>query len=380
MRNTAAQELGPDARGLVRCPCQGEALDGGLAADADRTLSRSTNSRTTMRGMLHRSSWRALGTSTHLLIHGPEGSDLDRAQAATERVLVDIDRSLSRFRTDSELAVVNGAAPRWARVSPLFVQALDLALEVARETLGAVDPTVGRAMRVIGYDDDFGRIGSRSGPALRVAPAAGWRAIDLDRDRRMVRLPRGVELDLGATGKALAADLAARAALGALRGASGSVGVLVSLGGDIATAGRAPDGGWRVLVAEDSNLPPDGDGEVIALGRGAVATSSTTVRRWLTPDGASRHHLVDPATGSSVESPWRTVSVVADRCVEANGAATAAIVLADSGLDWLRRRGLAARLVAADGRVMRIGGWPEPEAAPGATPARAAHGGLLAHG
>src|SRR5207302_2012616 len=85
-----------------------------------------------------------------------------------------------------------------------------------------------------------------------------------------------VELDLGSTGKALAADLAARAFLAA----AGGGGVLVSLGGDIAMAGTPPSGGWRIHIAEDSRVSPDADGEVICLPSGGVATSSTMVRRW----------------------------------------------------------------------------------------------------
>src|SRR5947209_20439862 len=90
---------------------------------------------------------------------------------------------------------------------------------------------------------------------------------------RTIAMPAGVELDLGSTGKALAADLAATAAQVAVNGG----GVLVSLGGDIATAGPAPDGGWRGLVAEDSSVPADGDGQVMRGQAGGVAASGTTV-------------------------------------------------------------------------------------------------------
>jgi thiamine biosynthesis lipoprotein len=156
--------------------------------------------------------------------------------------------------------------------------------------------------------------------------------------------------------------LAAAAALDGGRLEGGSVGgVLVSLGGDIATAGRAPAGGWRILIAEDADMPADADGDVIAISGGALATSSTTVRHWRAADGRRLHHLVDPATGLPARSPWRTVSVVADRCVDANAAASATIVLGDEGRDWLARTRLPARLVAEDGAIVRLGGWPEPD-------------------
>jgi thiamine biosynthesis lipoprotein len=163
-----------------------------------------------------------------------------------------------------------------------------------------------------------------------------------------------VELDLGSTGKALAADLAARAAHETIGG-----GVLVSLGGDIATAGRPPGGGWRVLAAEDSATRADADGEVIAIESGAVATSSTTVRRWVRGD-VTLHHLLDPRTGLPVQDRLRTATVIAATCVDANIAATAAIVLGSAAEDWLEERGLPARLVGARGEIRRTSGWPLP--------------------
>jgi FAD:protein FMN transferase len=274
-----------------------------------------------------------------------------------ERLLADVDRTYSRFRPDSELAQVQAEARRSTPVGPLLWQAITTALAVARDTGGAVDPTIGRAIRAIGYDDDFARVAGRpADPVVHLVPVPGWQAIGMDPARRTVRIPPGVELDLGSSGKALAADLAADAALATAVGG----GVLVSLGGDIATAGRAPDGGWRILASEDSETPPDSPGEVVAIDSGAVATSSTTVRRWRAADGTSRHHLVDPWTSLPVDGPWRTVTVAAPTCVAANAAATAAIVLGGAGRAWLERQNLPARLVGVDGGIVRTGGWPEP--------------------
>jgi thiamine biosynthesis lipoprotein len=247
------------------------------------------------------------------------------------------------------------------RLSPLLARALAGALDAARRTDGAVDPTVGRAMRVIGYDRDFDQLDSdgAAAPAIhvRVAPAPGWTAVELDPRDRWARLPHGLELDLGSTGKGLASDLAAGAAIAA---AGPGAGVLVSLGGDIATAGRRPDGGWRILAAEDSATETGAEGEVVALEGGALATSSTTVRRWQAADGVTIHHIVDPRTGGPAETAWRTATVVAATCEAANAASTAAIVMGDAAPGWLEAAGLPSRLVASDGRVRRLGGWPEP--------------------
>jgi thiamine biosynthesis lipoprotein len=309
--------------------------------------------------MLRQTTWRALGTRVDLLVLD---GDLDAARTAVDSLLDEVDCTYSRFRDDSELAKVQANAGHATPVSPLLWQAITTALTVARETDGAVDPTVGHAMRVIGYDRDLAAVLAaqpdrpRDEVVIELAPIPGWQAIRLDAHGRTVRVPRRVELDLGSSGKALAADLAAGAALREGRAA----GALVGLGGDIATAGSAPDDGWRILASEDSSTPADTDGEVIAIEAGALATSGTTVRRWRSADGVERHHLVDPRTGASVIGPWRTVSVAADTCVAANAAATATIVRGSDGLRWLADRHLAARLVAIDGTVTRVGGWPEP--------------------
>jgi len=301
--------------------------------------------------------WRAIGTGVRLVVHD---GDLGAARRAVESVLDGVDRAYSRFRDDSEIVALNARAGQRVSISPLLAEAIGTGLRAAQLTNGAVDLTVGRAMRAIGYDVDFDLVRGDGGPIeLRLEPIPGWKAVDLSGSRREVMIRRGVELDLGSTGKGLAADLAAAEALDA----TGGGGVLVSLGGDIAVRGTGPEGGWRILIAEDSETPPDLGGEVIAIETGAVATSSTTVRRWRRGDRAL-HHLVDPRTGGPVVSPWRTASVVAATCVDANTAATAAIVKGADAVTWLEATGLAARLVATDGAILRLGGWPEPIAVP----------------
>ena len=299
--------------------------------------------------------WRALGTGVRLVVHR---GDIAAARVAVEAVLDRVDRAYSRFRPDSELMRLAARPGDWQPVGELLGDAVAAALRAAELTEGAVDPTVGRAMRAIGYDADFAAIRTPGAPIeLRLEPIPGWRAVELATDRRSVRVRPGVELDLGSVGKGLAADLAARAALDVVGAAGADGGVLVSLGGDLTVLGAPPPGGWRILLAEDSEASPDGDGDVVAITAGAIATSSTTVRRWTRGD-VTYHHLVDPRTGGPVVSPWRTATVAAGTCVDANTAATAAIVLGDGAPAWLERIGLPARLVATDGSIRTVGSWP----------------------
>src|SRR5205823_12772056 len=184
----------------------------------------------------------------------------------------------------------------------LFMQALELALLAAKVTDGDVDPTLGRALELAGYRTDWRLLpiaGDGGEPPIVSARArAAWEAVALDRARSSVRLPPGVQLDLGATAKAWAADRAAAAAAAA----TGS-GALVSLGGDIATSGTAPAGGWLIHVTDDHRSDPTAPGQTISIRSGGLATSSTSVRRWRSR-GLAMHHIIDPATHAPARTPW----------------------------------------------------------------------------
>jgi len=297
---------------------------------------------------------RALGGLLRLVV--TRKSRLSAAKRAVDRFLEQIDAAASRFRADSELSRINAAPEREVRVSPLLGRAISEALRGARITGGAVDPTVGTAVRLLGYDKDFAAMPADGSAIVLVAEQIpGWRAVRYDEPTRTLWLPRGVELDLGSTAKALASDMAATAALEA----AGVGGVLVSLGGDIAVAGEAPAGGWPIQVSEDSGAAITEGEEAIAITDGGVATSSTSVRRW-TRGGVVLHHIIDPATGLPAAGPWRTVTVVAGSCVDANIASTAAIVMGEAAAGWLDEHSLPARLLGCDGAVHRTSQWPSP--------------------
>jgi len=294
--------------------------------------------------------WRALGTDVSVQVSEPAA--LRTVHALVARQLDELDLACSRFRDDSELTTVNRRAGHWVNAGPLLLDAIDAALRAARLTDGDVDPTIGRALRLAGYDRDFAELRGGAGAPLSVVATPGWQAVEVDRTKGAVRVPYGVELDLGATAKAMAADRAVRSAV-----AAAGCGVLVNLGGDVAVAGDAPPGGWPVRVTDDHAAGFDAPGQTVSVSSGGLATSSTTVRRWVRA-GESVHHILDPATGQPAEEVWRTVSVVAASCVDANTASTAAIVRGHGALSWLEWTGLPARLVAADGGVRYVAGWP----------------------
>ena len=295
-------------------------------------------------------SWRALGTLVQLAVTEPPC--LDKARRLLEADLAEVDAACSRFRADSEIRALRGGRP--ARVSPLLAEAIAVALRAARLTEGDVDPTVGAALSAIGYDRDFERI-EPIGPslALTVRTVPGWREVHLH--GQSLTMPAGIQLDLGATAKAWAADRSAARIASRL-----GCGVLVSLGGDIAVAGPAPDGGWRIRVQDVTGSPEDPPGgpyALIAIRDGGLATSSTAARRWQR-GGDVLHHILDPRTGLPAEPVWRTVSVAAGTCADANAASTAAVIRGRRALGWLARLGLPSRLVDATGAVFTAAGWP----------------------
>ena len=100
-----------------------------------------------------------------------------------------------------------------------------------------------------------------------------------------------------------------------------------------------------------------GPSAVVAIRSGGLATSSTAARRWRR-GGDVLHHILDPRSGLPAAPVWRTVSVAAATCTDANIASTAAIIRGEAAPAWLAGLGLAARLVAESGAVLTLGGWP----------------------
>jgi FAD:protein FMN transferase len=293
-------------------------------------------------------SFHAMGTD-HTVIVDVAGA-LPEATALVRKQFEEIDKACSRFRGDSELSRLNarsggGDVP----LSPLLEEAIVAALDSAAMTGGLVDLTVGRCVEEVGYSVTFRDLPA-DGPRLeiQVRQVVGWRALGYDPIAHTLSLPAGVGLDLGASGKAWAADRAAAAVATSL-----GVSVLVNCGGDIAVRGRAPAGGWPVRVAADV----DGDEwQDVVVFDGGLATSGTTSRRWRR-GGIELHHIIDPSTGLPAQTPWAMVSVAAATCVEANAAATAALIMGDRAPAWLDDLKLPARLVDTRGGVRFAGGW-----------------------
>ena len=287
----------------------------------------------------------------HLLVTDPAA--LARAREVVDAELDAIEVAASRFRPDSEICALAESGGVRTPVSTVLADLIEAALHAARLTDGDVDPTVGAALIALGYGRDLGYdrdIGDVSPAAPRVASVTipvDWTHIEFDGSS--IRIPPGTLLDLGATAKAVAADRCAHL----VYEQTGS-GVLINLGGDLTTAGPAPEAGWQVLVQDTDDDPAS---QVTISTDTGLATSSTQRRRWRR-GGETLHHIIDPRSGHSADPVWRSVSVAAGSCLEANTISTAAIIRGYRAPEWIAALGFPARLVGRDGAERMLGGWP----------------------
>ena len=266
-----------------------------------------------------RAEFHALGTGC--VVMTTAAAALSTAHHEVLGELARIDAACSRFRSDSDLERVNNNPGHTVAVSECLVDALDVAFRAAQITDGDLDPTIGSALITLGYDRDFETLaGVAPAGRIHVQRVRGWPSIAVDRAQGTVSVPNGIRLDLGATAKAWAVDRAASAAARAVE-----CGVLVSVGGDVAVANRAPGNGWAVALADRHDASPRPEDPMVTIRDGGLATSSTMARRWQA-DGATMHHILDPHTSQPAAEYWRTVTVSAASVVDANIASTTCII------------------------------------------------------
>jgi thiamine biosynthesis lipoprotein len=247
-----------------------------------------------------RSESHAMGSRLTLALAGAvRDGAADAASAAVRDEFAETERALSRFRSDSELSVLNARAadPEWHAVGERLWTCLVVSRRAHRITEGRFDPRVIAVLEAIG---------ERAGVSLpSVVKAHGDKMfVELDLRRRRVRLWHPI--DSGGIGK----GLALRWSAARLRREWPDAAFLLEAGGDLVVHGRPPHAGaWHIAI-EDPQGAPD---PVVVLGvkRGAVVTSSIAVRHWL--DGAGRpvHHLIDPHTGTPADSGLASVTVAA---------------------------------------------------------------------
>ncbi len=296
----------------------------------------------------HFSIW---GTSATLAVTDP--GCLREARTILDAVLTATTSAASRFDADSEISRLNAHGS--VSASPWFLSLLNQAQRAYEISDGLCDPTIAPSLISLGYDRDFDALTASDEALPSTNPSPGWTAITIGDDNR-VSLALGTAIDLGASAKSAAADAAATTIAAQL-----GCGVLVDLGGDLRIAGSAPQGGWAIGLAMSakSAVAEHEIDEVVGLAAGAMTSSSSIVRTWQR-NGATLHHIIDPRTGRSAQTPWAMASVVAASAVDANALSTAAIIWGEDAIFELAQRSTQARLVRHDGSIERVGGWVEP--------------------
>ncbi|MBO9716624.1 MAG: FAD:protein FMN transferase [Pseudoxanthomonas sp.] len=295
-----------------------------------------------------------MGTRWSVRLSARPGADLHALHVTIQQALDQVVAQMSTWDPGSDISRYrNAPAGSWLRLPREFACVLDCAIEVARRSDGAFDPTLGPLVDLWG----FGSAGTpRRVPALDAIDDArarsGWSRLQRRDGGRELLQPGGLQLDLSAIAKGFGADLVATH----LRG-RGIEAALVEVGGEIRGYGRKADGEpWRVLVEsaaeEDASvdeLPP----RVLCLDDAAVATSGDRWHRF-EQDGRRYAHTIDPRTGVPVSDAAASVTVVAADAMHADAWATALTVMgASAGLEFARTHGLAARFVVRAGARLR---------------------------
>jgi thiamine biosynthesis lipoprotein len=248
-------------------------------------------------------SFRAMNTS---ILLAAEGQGWAKAGLQAARLFIHAsERRFSRFLPNSELSHLNRSAGEWVTVSADMLELLQLSIAFHEQTGGLFDPSILPDLKRIGYDRSLDEVHARRGdsiPASRVFRPA-LVELNFDLPRRRVRLPRGMEIDLGGLAKGWIAGKAA-----GLLGNFTEAGA-VNAGGDMLFFGQCPDAkDWAVSL--ENPRDPSRTLSVLNVSSGAVATSSVAKRAW-TQNGQARHHLIDPRTGESAQTDWLSVTVTA---------------------------------------------------------------------
>ena len=300
---------------------------------------------TTPSGM-RREEFRAMGTTISLLL--PE-SQAEIGVQTVRALFSEWEQTLSRFIAESELSQLSQQAGTPVAVSDLLYDVLATALTAAQATEGVYDPALLEQLERLGYDRTFDDLQAhRFDPIIPGEPGGRWRGIKVDPIRRHVTLPPGIKLDFGGIAKGMAVD----AALERLRQNEVNQ-ALVNAGGDLAVLGLPPtEDQWQVAVPGHKQF------WTIPLHHGAIATSGIAHRHWW-QGNTLRHHILDPRTGLPAQSDLWSVTVVTDRCEQAEVAAKVAFILGSrSGADFLRRHSIAGLFVHEDGTWETVEPWP----------------------
>ncbi len=265
-----------------------------------------------------------------------------------QAVLDRVDGQMSTYKPDSALSLFNAApAGTWHVLPTECFEVVRHALQVAAESDGAYDPTVGPLVNLWGFGPDASRREPPPDEAIeRERARIGWSRLRLDAATHSLYQPGGIYLDLSSVAKGYSVDL-----VGRHLDAMGIDAWLVEVGGEMKGKGRKPDGSpWRIGIerpgaAVGAVQHMDQLSQVVNLSGRAIATSGDYRRRF-DADGVTYSHHIDPRTGRPVPHTVASVSVLASEAMHADPMGTLMTVLGpDEGMAYARGRGLAVMFI-----------------------------------
>jgi thiamine biosynthesis lipoprotein len=289
-----------------------------------------------------------MGTTWSVSVVAPSTVDAEVLQRGIQAKVDTVDRQMSTWKRDSDLSRFNRApADTWQTLPPEFFTVLSYALELARDTGGAYDPTVGPLVNLWGFGPERHPHEAPSADAIAAARVrVGWQRIRLDPATRRAWQPGGAYVDLSSVAKGFSVDEVAR-----YLDRKGATAYLVEVGGELRARGTRPDGApWHVGIERPGAAAGAVDDaaqleQVIALRDRAIATSGDY--RHFFESGVNRYsHHIDPRSGKPVTHAVASVSVIAVDCMHADSLGTTMTVLGpDEGMAYARRHGLAVLFI-----------------------------------
>ena len=270
----------------------------------------------------------AMASPCEILVHCDNASEADEMALLAYVETLRIERKFSRYRDDNIVHTINHSDGAAVSVDEETSRLLRYAGQCYELSDGRFDITSGILRHAWRFDGGVVTPDDALIDSLRAR--VGWHRVEFD--GAAVRLPHGMEIDLGGVGKEYAADRVA-----ALLAEAAAVAVLVNLGGDIRAAGSGEDRRWTIGIEEPGK-------ENVAVGQieiaeGGVATSGDA-RRFCVVDGVRLGHILDPRTGRPVAGAPHSATVIADTCTAAGFLATAAMLHGPDAEAFLEAQGL----------------------------------------
>ena len=300
--------------------------------------------------MVHTLNGLTMGTSWSVSLVAKHTRSLTTLQSGIQYELDKVVAQMSTWETTSDLSQYNQAeAGTWHTLPDEFFYVLQYALDVARESNGAYDPTSGPLVNAWGFGPTAKQTQRPDQFTLDAAlKRVGWQNVLLDTHDKRALQPGGIYLDLSAIAKGFAVDQIAR-----YLSQSGIESYLVEVGGEVRGAGIKPDAlPWWVVLEQptpfQSQQTPLTE-TIIALHNLSVATSGD-YRRYFTVDegnqSAHYSHTIDPRTGEPIQHGLAAVTVIHRDCITADAVSTALNVLgAEAGLAFAKKHSIPALFI-----------------------------------